>query len=135
MSDRPVILVADDDADILLLLSLMLERDGYDVVTARDGRDALDAARERAPDLIVLDLMMPMLDGCAVTRELRADARTRATPVVILTAFAEEGQAAAAVAAGADAYMKKPFSSRELLATAASLLVQRPRAATPERSG
>lgn len=122
MTERRLVLVADDDADILLLLSLTLERGGYDVVTASNGEQALHAALHRAPDLIVLDLMMPILDGCAVTRELRSDERTRDTPVVILTAFAEETQAAAALAAGADAYMKKPFSGRDLLAKSASLL-------------
>lgn len=125
MTKRPLILVADDNADILMLLSLTLERDGYEVLVARDGNEALATAKERVPHLIVLDLMMPGLDGLEVTRQLRADERTRATPIVVLTAFAEERQAAAALEAGADAYMRKPFSPRELLARAASLLLER----------
>jgi two-component system phosphate regulon response regulator PhoB len=125
MTKPPLILIADDDADILLLLSLTLERDGYEVMTARNGRDALATALERPPHLIVLDMMMPGLDGCEVTRRLREDERTRTTPIMILTAFAEESQATKALEAGADLYMKKPFSPRDLLARAASLLLER----------
>lgn len=125
MSTRPVVLVADDDPDILMLISLTLERDGYEVVVARDGFKALEAAVERIPHLVVLDLMMPGIDGCEVTRRLRADKTTKDIPIVIVTAFAEESQAAKALAAGADAYVKKPFSPRELLAKTASLLLER----------
>ncbi len=125
MTRPALILVADDDADILLLLSLTLERDGYEVLTARDGCEALAAALDRTPHLIVLDLMMPGLDGCEVTRRLRADKRTATTPIMIVTAMAEERDAAAALEAGADAYMRKPFRSKDLLAKAASLLLER----------
>ena len=125
MSPRPLALVADDDPDILMLVSLTLERDGYDVATARDGHAALEAAHARLPHLAILDLMMPGLDGCEVTRRLRSAEATREIPIVILTAFAEEGQATRALAAGADAYMKKPFSAHDLLAKAASLLLER----------
>ena len=125
MSPRPVALIADDDPDILLLISLTLERDGYEVVSASDGARALESARERVPHLIVLDLMMPGIDGCEVTRRLRAAEATKDVPIMIVTAFAEESQAAMALAAGADAYMKKPFSPRELLAKTASLLLER----------
>jgi len=118
-------LIADDDPDILLLISLTLERDGYEVVSASDGARALESARERVPHLIVLDLMMPGIDGCEVTRRLRAAEATKDVPIMIVTAFAEESQAAMALAAGADAYMKKPFSPRELLAKTASLLLER----------
>ena len=125
MSTRPVVLVADDDPDILMLISLTLERDGYDVVVAKDGFKAFEAAVERIPHLVVLDLMMPGIDGCEVTRRLRAEKTTKDIPIVIVTAFAEESQAARALAAGADAYVKKPFSPRELLAKTASLLLER----------
>ena len=128
MSPRPLVLVADDDPDILLLITVTLERDGYDVVTAKDGPSALDAAAERVPHLVVLDLMMPGLDGYEVTRRLRRDQATEDVPIVIVTAAAEEHQAARALQAGADAYMKKPFSPRELLGrTAALILERRPR--------
>jgi DNA-binding response OmpR family regulator len=125
VSTRPVVLVADDDPDILMLISLTLERDGYDVVVAKDGFKAFEAAVERIPHLVVLDLMMPGIDGCEVTRRLRAEKTTKDIPIVIVTAFAEESQAARALAAGADAYVKKPFSPRELLAKTASLLLER----------
>jgi DNA-binding response OmpR family regulator len=114
------VLVADDDPDILLLITVTLERDGYDVVTAKDGLSALEAAVERVPHLVVLDLMMPGLDGYGVTRRLRSEQVTKDV--------AEEHQAARALEAGADAYMKKPFSPRELLTrTAALILERRPR--------
>ena len=128
MSPRPLVLVADDAPDILLLITVTLERDGYDVVTAKDGPSALEAAAERVPHLVVLDLMMPGLDGYEVTRRLRRDQATEDVPIVIVTAAAEEHQAARALQAGADAYMKKPFSPRELLGrTAALILERRPR--------
>jgi CheY-like chemotaxis protein len=128
VSQRPLVLVADDDPDILLLMTLTLERDGYDVVAAKDGLSALDAAVERLPHLVLLDLMMPGLDGYEVTRRLRTKPITKDVPIVIVTAAAEEHQAARALEAGANAYMKKPFSPRELLAkTAALILERRPR--------
>jgi DNA-binding response OmpR family regulator len=117
-----MILVADDDRDILELVSLALERDGYELVLASNGEEALALARTRLPSLAVLDVMMPRLDGCEVTRRLRADDATRALPVVLLSAFADELQAARGLAAGADAYVKKPFSPRELSAQVAALL-------------
>jgi CheY-like chemotaxis protein len=122
VSGRPVILVADDDRDILELVSLALERDGYELVLASNGEEALALARTRLPSLAVLDVMMPRLDGCEVTRRLRADDATRALPVVLLSAFADDLQAARGLAAGADAYVKKPFSPRELSAQVAELL-------------
>jgi len=125
MSRRPLALIADDDPDILLLISLTLERDGYEVVTAANGLAAFQSALDRVPHLVVLDLMMPGIDGCEVTRRLREEEATRNVPILILTAFAEESQTANALAAGADAYMRKPFSPRQLLAKTASLLLER----------
>ena len=125
MSPRPLVLVADDDPDILLLITLTLERDGYEVVSAKDGLSALEAAVERVPHLVLLDLMMPGLDGYQVTRRLRAEPATQHIPIVIVTAAAEESQASRAIEAGADAYMKKPFSPRDLLSTTASLILER----------
>ncbi len=122
---RPLVLIADDDADILMLLSLTLERDGYEVVVATNGLQAFETALERLPHLIVLDLMMPGIDGLEVTRRLRAEETTRDVPIVIVTAFAEETRAAIALEAGADLYLKKPFSPRELLAKTASLVLER----------
>jgi DNA-binding response OmpR family regulator len=128
MTLLPVVLIADDDPDILELVALTLERDGYEVVQARSGEEALRLADEREPHLAVLDLMMPGMDGCEVTRRLRAAENERRLPILILSAFAEDRQAARALDAGADAYMRKPFSPRDLLAKAGSMILdQRPR--------
>jgi DNA-binding response OmpR family regulator len=125
MSVRPLVLIADDDPDILELVSLTLERDGYEVATARDGEEALRIASERQLHLAVLDYMMPGIDGYEVTRRLRETDGEHRLPILILSAFAEDRQAALALAVGADAYMRKPFSPRELLAKAGSMILER----------
>jgi DNA-binding response OmpR family regulator len=119
---RPLVLVADDDPDILQLVALRLGRSGYDVVTASDGEQALDAALERAPDLALLDVMMPKLDGYQVTERLRGNATTRHMPVILLTARVQEGDVARGIQAGADDYVKKPFSTQELRARVQAVL-------------
>ena len=111
---RPVVLVADDDPDILSLVALRLQRSGYDVLTAGDGEQALATALERRPDLTLLDVMMPKLDGYEVTQRLRASTSTRHMPVILLTARVQEADIARGVEAGADDYVKKPFSTLEL---------------------
>ncbi len=111
---RPVVLVADDDEDIRTLVSLRLERSGYEVVAARDGEEALRLARERHPDLAVLDVGMPRLTGYEVTERLRENEGTRSLPVILLTARAQESDRERGYQAGADAYIKKPFSPQEL---------------------
>jgi DNA-binding response OmpR family regulator len=112
----PVLLVADDDEDILTLVQLRLTRSGYDVVVARDGEEALRLAREKQPDLAVLDCMMPKASGIEVLRAIRADARTSDIPVILLTARASEADIQEGLAAGADDYIAKPFSPQELAA-------------------
>jgi DNA-binding response OmpR family regulator len=112
----PVLLVADDDEDILTLVQLRLSRSGYEVVVARDGEEALRLAREKQPDLAVLDWMMPKASGLEVLRAIRADAETHDIPVVLLTARASEADIAEGLAAGADDYIAKPFSPQELAA-------------------
>jgi DNA-binding response OmpR family regulator len=119
---RPLVLVADDDPDILQLVALRLGRSGYDVVTASDGEQALDAALERAPDLALLDVMMPKLDGYQVTERLRGNATTRRMPVILLTARVQEADVARGIQAGADDYVKKPFSTQELRARVQAVL-------------
>jgi DNA-binding response OmpR family regulator len=114
LSQRPLILVADDDEDILALLEVRLELAGYDVVTARNGAEALRKAQEQLPDLAVLDVMMPGLNGYEVTRELRRLEATSKLPVILLTALAQESDVARGLAAGADDYVKKPFDARDL---------------------
>jgi DNA-binding response OmpR family regulator len=111
---RPVVLVADDDPDILSLVALRLQRSGYDVLTAGDGEEALAAALEHGPDLALLDVMMPKLDGYEVTERLRASDSTRHMPVILLTARVQEADIARGIEAGADDYVEKPFSTLEL---------------------
>jgi CheY-like chemotaxis protein len=111
---RPLVLVADDDPDIVTLVRVGLERDGCEVVSATDGESALELAFERTPDLVVLDVTMPCVDGYEVTRRLRANDGTRPVPVILLTARVLEKDVETAKAAGADDYVTKPFSPSEL---------------------
>jgi DNA-binding response OmpR family regulator len=111
---RPLVLVAEDDEDILELVMFDLEDEGYDVVTARNGEDAVTLALERAPDLVLLDVAMPGLDGYEVTRRLRAEQATRAIPVVLLTARAQVRDVIEGFEAGANDYVTKPFRPDEL---------------------
>jgi DNA-binding response OmpR family regulator len=123
--DRPVVLVADDDDDIRDLVAFRLDRAGYEVLRAGDGQEALDLARKHHPDLAVLDVMMPKLTGYDVTRELRADAATSRIPVILLTARVQEADVARGFEAGADDYVKKPFSPQELKARVQAVLGRR----------
>jgi DNA-binding response OmpR family regulator len=111
---KPLILIADDDPDILSLITLGLERSGYEVIGAGDGEQALAAAIARPPDLALLDVMMPKLDGYEVTARLRGHDATRHLPVILLTARVQEDDIARGVEAGADDYVTKPFSTHEL---------------------
>jgi DNA-binding response OmpR family regulator len=111
---RRLVLLADDDEDILQLLSFRLERAGYAVVLARDGKEALRLALDLRPAVAILDVMMPELDGFDVTRELRRNAATSTTPVILLTARAQASDIARGMAAGADDYVRKPFDARDL---------------------
>jgi DNA-binding response OmpR family regulator len=112
MSD--VILVADDDDDILLLVTTRLKRDGYEVVSARNGIEALGLAELHAPRVAVLDVGMPGLDGVEVLTAIRAAEALSGTRVLLLTAKAQETDVRRGYEAGADAYVKKPFSPAEL---------------------
>ena len=122
MTARTLILVADDNADILGLVKAVLERSGYDVVTVSDGAQALASVDQRKPDLAVLDITMPEIDGLEVLRRLRADSRTSGLPVLLLSAQAQEADVVRGFATGASAYLKKPFSPRQLRERVAGLL-------------
>jgi CheY-like chemotaxis protein len=113
---NPVVLVADDDEDILALVGLRLERAGYEVVTAKDGVEALEAVEGRTLDIAVVDVMMPRMDGHELVRRLRARPETASTPILVLTAAVHDRVADESAAAGADAHMRKPFSPKELVA-------------------
>jgi CheY-like chemotaxis protein len=107
------ILVAEDHADSRDALQALLEAFGYDVVLAANGREALDLAVARCPDLILMDIMMPEMDGFEATRRIRGDARTRRVPIIAVTAM--EGASPLAIAAGADDCVRKPVEIRGLL--------------------
>ena len=114
MSERPLVLVADDDPDILSLVTLRLERDGYEVIGAPDGEHAVEEALERTPDLALIDVSMPKLDGYEVTERLRQHEPTSAIPILLLTARVQDSDVARGIEAGADDYVKKPFSTADL---------------------
>ena len=116
------ILIADDYDDNRELLRLMLAADGYTIHEARNGREALDVARREVPDLALIDLSMPTLDGWGFLKELREDAGLNAIPCVAVTAFAADQDRQRALAAGFDAYLSKPYRARDLLDLVRSLL-------------
>jgi DNA-binding response OmpR family regulator len=113
---KPVVLAADDDDDILELVAFRLERSGYTVLRARDGEEALRLAEEQTPDIAVLDVGMPKLDGLELTRLLREREATSKIPIILLTAWVQESDIERGFQAGATDYMRKPFSPTELAA-------------------
>lgn len=122
MSDRPVIVCADDDEDILALVSLRLERAGFEVAAVADGEAAVAVCRERRPAAAVLDVMMPKLTGYEVLERLRADPALADLKVILLSARVQESDVTRGMAAGADAYLPKPFRAQELVAKVQELL-------------
>jgi DNA-binding response OmpR family regulator len=122
---KPVILAADDDPDIRELVAFRLERSGYTVLQAADGEEALALALEHTPDLAVLDVMMPKMDGFEVVRRLRAEEATKRMPIIMLTARAQDSDVESGFDAGADDYLRKPFSPQELRARVQSILGRR----------
>jgi DNA-binding response OmpR family regulator len=119
--DRPI-LVVDDDAKIVRLVRTYLEREGFSVVTAADGPGALDAIETHEPALVVLDLMLPELDGRAVIRAVRRDEELRATPIIVLSARGATVDRIAGLEDGADDYLPKPFSPAELVVRVKAIL-------------
>jgi DNA-binding response OmpR family regulator len=122
MSRSPLVLCADDDADILSLVRLRLERAGYRVVTAEDGQKAIELLRAQSPELAVLDVMMPKRTGHEVLAEVRADPALRDLKVILLSARVQESDVAEGMGSGADAYLPKPFRAGDLLDTVRGLL-------------
>ena len=116
------ILVVDDEEDILQLLEYNLTRDGYRVACAASGEAALKAARCQPPDVIILDLMLPGLDGLEICKVLKGDPKTRQTPIIMLTAKGEEADIVTGLELGADDYITKPFSPRVLSARVKAVL-------------
>jgi two-component system phosphate regulon response regulator PhoB len=121
------ILVVDDEEDILELVRFHLTREGYQVFTAASGEQALKSARAESFDLVVLDLMLPGVDGLEVAKALKKDARTQSTPIVMLTARGEDADIVTGLELGADDYLTKPFSPRVLSARVKAVLRRRAR--------
>jgi two-component system, OmpR family, alkaline phosphatase synthesis response regulator PhoP len=117
------VLVVDDDANTSRLVKLYLQKDGYSVMVAGDGKEALEIARERKPDLIVLDLMLPHVDGLEVCRQLRQESDV---PIIMLTARTTDADKLAGLDIGADDYVTKPFSPGELAARVRAVLRRLP---------
>jgi DNA-binding response OmpR family regulator len=125
--NEPTILVVDDEPSIGEVVSIYLRRAGYQVVVARDGQEALEALAKQPPDLVVLDLMLPKVDGLEITRRLRAEGDT---PIIMLTARREEADRIAGLEMGADDYVVKPFSPQELVSRVKAVL-RRTRSSAP----
>jgi DNA-binding response OmpR family regulator len=119
---KGTILVIDDEKDLIELVRYNLENDGFDVIAATDGQSGLDVVKKHRPDLVVLDLMMPGLDGLQVCQQLRADPRSARIPLIMLTAKATEADRIIGLELGADDYITKPFSPREVIARVKALL-------------
>jgi two-component system phosphate regulon response regulator PhoB len=113
---KPLVLIVDDEAPLVTLLRYNLEKEGFEVSAAGDGEEALVQIAERKPDIVLLDWMLPLVSGIEVCRQLRRAPQTRALPVVMLTARGEEADRIRGLNSGADDYIAKPFSLRELTA-------------------
>lgn len=120
------ILIADDEANIVVSLEYMMRREGYEVSVARDGTQALAAIERERPDLVLLDAMMPGMSGFDVCQAVRANDALRGTKILMVTAKGRETDQARGLGVGADAYVTKPFSTRQLLHTVRELLESHP---------
>ncbi len=116
------ILIADDEPNILISLEYLMKREGYEVLVARDGQEAIDALRRERPRLVLLDVMMPRKSGFEVCQELRADDQIKDTLVLMLTAKGRDTDRAKGMGVGADAYVTKPFSTKDLVSKVQALL-------------
>jgi DNA-binding response OmpR family regulator len=119
---KETILAIEDDSDIVEIIQYNFEREGYRVITASNGEKGIDAAKARRPAIIILDLMLPGLDGIEVCKQLRVHRETRSIPIVMLTAKGEESDIVLGLGVGADDYITKPFSPKELLARITAVL-------------
>lgn len=115
-------LIVEDEESILMSLEFLLTQEGYSVATAQDGAAALQAAAARTPDLILLDVMLPLIDGFEVCRQMRANPELRKTRIMMVTARGRDSEVEHGLAMGADAFLTKPFSTRELMEKIRALL-------------
>lgn len=122
--EKKRILLVDDEKQLVELVSMRLEANGYEVIPAYDGQDALDKARKTKPDLIILDLMLPKIDGYKVCRMIKFDEKYKHIPIIMFTARAQENDERLGYEVGANGYITKPFEAQELLNKIADLLKQ-----------
>ena len=115
MGDKSRILLVDDEPNIVKIISRRLIAEGYEVFVAMDGMAALEKARAENPDLIILDVMLPKLNGYEVCRQLKQDTRYKKIPIIMLTALAQESDEEFVLEMGTDAYIRKPFKAQQLL--------------------
>ena len=121
-TDAPTILLVDDEPDLIEMIEYALTAEGFRVLTARDGAEGLAVAEAERPDLVVLDIMMPRLNGVELTERLRENAQLRLVPILMLTARTGEGDEIAGLEAGADDYLPKPVSTKRLISRIRALL-------------
>ena len=119
---KPKIVVIEDEVDILEVINYNLSKEGFDVCSALDGEEGLALIKKEVPDLVLLDLMLPGLDGIEICRKLKTDYSTRSIPIIMVTAKGEESDIVLGLGMGADDYMVKPFRPRELMARIRSVL-------------
>ncbi|HRP95513.1 MAG TPA: response regulator [Rhodocyclaceae bacterium] len=118
------ILIADDEQNIVISLEFLMKREGFDVSIAQDGQEAVEKIRAEKPDLVLLDVMMPKKSGFEVCQEVKADPALQSVRILMLTAKGRDTEVAKGLALGADAYMTKPFSTRELVERVRSMLAE-----------
>jgi DNA-binding response OmpR family regulator len=121
----PRILIVDDEPNIVLALEILMKREGYEIRTVGDGERAVEAAEAFRPDLILLDVMMPRMDGFEVCQRIRADASLKGISIVMLTAKGREVEREKGLALGADLYITKPFSTREVVRKVKEMLASK----------
>jgi len=119
---KETILIVEDEKDIIKMLEYNLKKEGFKTLSARNGEDALDLAVRQHPDLVILDLMLPGMDGLEVCKNLKGDTKTASIPIIMLTAKSQESDKIVGLELGADDYMTKPFSPRELIARIKAVL-------------
>jgi len=137
MADKPRILLVDDEPSIVKMVGKRLEVEGFDVVVALDGQEGLTKAQTEQPDLIILDLMLPKLNGYEVCTMLKQDTRFQKIPIMMFTAKAQDKDEKLGMECGANAYVRKPFRAQELLEKIRSLLAASspPGVASPQSGG
>jgi len=124
--DGKRILLVEDEAQLVEMVKMRLEASGYEVISARDGQEALDKARKDNPNLIILDLMLPKIDGYKVCRMLKFDEKYKSIPIIMFSARAQEQDRQMGMQVGADAYISKPFEPKALIEKIEELLGKKP---------